>query len=136
MPEHNILSGAETLRNLQINDSFKYFLVMKKGLDNSENTMKISETAERCKRLKLKPLQKLDLLCKYILPAMYHLLFTDLTSNNTLNQLDQIIKRTAKDFFHLPTSTSDRLVHSRVKDGGLGVPRLLDVVRAAHMYET
>lgn len=99
MPEYKILSGANTLRNLQINDSFKYLgatFSAAKGLDNSENTMKISETAERCKRLKLKPLQKLDLLCKYILPAMYHLLFTDLPSNNTLNQLDQIIKRTAR----------------------------------------
>lgn len=68
----------------------------------------------------MKLLQKLDLLCKYILPAMYHLMFTDLPSNNTLNKIDQTIKRFVEDFF-----ICQRPPHSKVKDGDLGVTRMV-----------
>lgn len=48
-------------------------------------------------------------------------MFTDLPSNNTLNQIDQTIKRLVEDFF-----ICQRPPHSKVKDGGgLGVTRMM-----------
>lgn len=123
MPEAEILSGDDTLQNLRVNDNFRYLgatFNAVRGLDNSDGINKISEVAARCTKLKLKPTQKLDMLCKFILPSMYHLLFTDLPSGNTLNGLDQTIKRTVKEIFHLPASTSDGLIFGRIRDGGLG----------------
>lgn len=84
MPNNEIFFGHDTLRNLHINGKFRYLgetFCAATGRGLSENFKKISEIAERCTRIKLKPIQKLDLLCKYILPAIYHLLFTDLPSN-------------------------------------------------------
>lgn len=51
---------------------------------------------------------------------MYLLMFTDLPSNNTLNQIDQTIKRLFEDFF-----ICQRPPHSKLKDGGLGVTRMV-----------
>lgn len=51
---------------------------------------------------------------------MYHLMFTDLLSNDTLNQIVQTIKRLVEDFF-----ICQRPLHSKVKDGGLGVTRMI-----------
>lgn len=113
MSEVNILSGIDSLRNLRVNEDFRYLgatFNAARGLDNSEGVKKISEAAARCARLKLKPTQKLDMLSKFILPAMCHLLFTDLPSGNTLHDLDQVMKRTVKEMYHLPASTSDGLI--------------------------
>lgn len=69
----------------------------------------------------------------YVLPAYYHLLLVDPQSKVNLEKLDSTIKQTAKDFFHLPASTSNGLMYCRKGDGGYGLPKLSDMVRAAHL---
>lgn len=85
----------------------------------------------RCSRLALKPRQKLDLVSKYLLPAYYHLFIADLPSLNGLTALDAEIRRRVKIFMHLPEKISAGIIYGRRKDGGLGLPKLEDLVRAA-----
>lgn len=81
----------------------------------------------------LKPLQKVELLTKYIMPGFYHLLIADPPSDTGLIKLDREIRTIIKDAFHLPHSTTNQLLYSRRRDGGLRIPRLIILVTAANL---
>lgn len=70
---------------------------------------------------------------KFVLPAFYHLLINDLPAKINLGRMDVALKAVCKEVFHLPTSVSDGLLHCRMSYGGCGLPRLQDMVKAAHL---
>lgn len=87
------------------------------------------DAAERVARLLLKPMQKLYLLTKHVMPGFYHLLVTDPPSQNKIKEVDRSIRGVVKRIMHLPSSTTDALIYSRRLDGGLGIPRLKNLVK-------
>lgn len=119
-----------------VEEEFRYlgaWFSVGRGLDNSSNVEQVVATCQRCQRLRLKPRQKLELITKFVLPANYHLLIADLPAKTNLGRMNVALKAVCKEMFHLPTSISDGLMHCRMSDGGCGLPKLQDMVRAAHL---
>lgn len=89
------------------------------------------EIVERAKALPLKPMQKLELLTKYLFPRFTYGLISSPPSQSTLAGIDQIIRTEAKRILHLSTSTSSEFLYSPKRVGGLGLLQLEKMVPIA-----
>lgn len=76
-----VTTQGAVLKNVASTEEFRclgaHFSV-NEGLSNWNNSKKVLEAAERCNALRLKPRQKLDLLCRYDIPGYAHLLISDI----------------------------------------------------------
>lgn len=134
--EVNVRVGDQDLRNYGADEQLNYLGVsftVAEGVCCEKFLEEIMAAASRVGRLALKPRQKFELLTRHVLPGYYHLLICDLPSGNKLQLLDQKIRALVKDFYHLPKSTSNGLLYCKKIDGGLGLPKLEDMVRAANL---
>lgn len=135
-PATTLMIRGAAVRTYGVEEEFRYlgaWFSVGRGLDNSSNTEQAVAACQRCQRLRMKPRQKLDLMTKFVLPAFYHLLIADLPAKINLGRMDVALKAVCKEMFHLPTSVSDGLLHCRMSDCGCGLPKLQDMVRAAHL---
>ncbi|XP_046666829.1 uncharacterized protein LOC124358570 [Homalodisca vitripennis] len=124
------------LRNFGIDEPFSYLgalFTVHRGLSNSNAYLSIRDAATRCSRLSLKPMQRLNLLCSYVLPAFFYRLIADPPGLVALRELDAFLRSLIRTMLHLPSAVASSYVHMRRADGGLGVPRLVDLVRAANV---
>jgi hypothetical protein len=103
------------------------------GLVNDVVYNGVMDASTRIGRLALKPMQKLELLYTYVLPGFYHLMIADPPSLPNIRLLDSALRRLVRVFFHLPSDVNDAFFHTRKADGGLGLPRLEHLVRAANV---
>ncbi|KAI4475667.1 hypothetical protein M0804_014163 [Polistes exclamans] len=88
---------------------------------------------ERVKKLALKPYQKVDLISTYLVPHYLFQLTTAVPNISQIRALDQELRVVIKDIYHLPQSTTNGLIYSGKKDGGLGFPKLEIVVVSASL---
>lgn len=95
-----------------------------RGISSDESIADLVAGAGRLRALSLKPLQKLTLIQAYILPRYMYGWCTELPSAPALSRLDGELRLVVKEMFFLHHSTTDRLLYTRPRDGGLGFPRL------------
>lgn len=84
--------------------------------------------AQKLDNLPLKPTQKIEILCQYLVPKLSFKLEMAGTEAKTLNILDQTIKKYVKHFLHLPAYTCDGLLYSKRSFGGLSIPKLCTTI--------
>jgi hypothetical protein len=99
-----------------------------KGIDLTEMGEHLTSVLRRVKRLRLKPTQKLHLLQTYLVPHYLHQLVIAAPALTALKAIDQEVRVAIKEFMHLPQSISDGIIYCRKGDGGLGFPKLEQLV--------
>lgn len=79
------------------------------------------EVVKRTKALPLKPMQKLDLLTRYLFPRFTYGLIASPPPHRTLANIDQLIRTEAKHILQLSASTSTEFLYSAKPVRGLGL---------------
>eukprot|EP00061_Rhincodon_typus_P001740 g15637.t1 len=77
----------------------------------------------------LKPQQKVEIVRNYLIPKLKYSLTLGEAHCNTLKAMDQQVRQAIRGWLRLPKDTSIGFIHSTVKDGGLGIPCLLTIIR-------
>ena len=72
----------------------------------------------------LKPSQKVELLRMFSLPRLIYQADHALVGPALLSECDRRVRATVKRWLHLVPFTTDGVLYSRHKDGGLALPRL------------
>lgn len=88
----------------------------------------LTRVIARVKTLKLKPMQKVNLLQTYLVPHYLHQLVMATPSRTLLTDIDQELRVAVKQILHLPQSICNGVVYCGRKDGGLGFPKLQELV--------
>jgi hypothetical protein len=101
------------------------------GIDISGLRAHLAATLRRVKSLALKPHQKVDLISTYLVPHYLYQLVVATPTTTLLRELDQELRVVVKDIFHLPHSTTNGVIYSGKRDGGLGFPKLETLVTAS-----
>lgn len=103
------------------------------GIDIEGLKSNLCSALERVRKLALKPYQKVDLISTYLVPHYLFQLTTAVPNISQIRALDQELRVVIKDIYHLPQSTTNGLIYSGKKDGGLGFPKLEIVVVSASL---
>lgn len=72
--------------------------------------------------------QRLDLLQTFVVPKLLYRLTISLPPRKVLLSMDRILRIHTRRWSHLPPYASKGFLHSSVRDGGLGVPKLSALV--------
>lgn len=114
-----------------VNNSTRYLGVSFTSLGAAESKQiwnYVKEVLEKVERVKIKPQHKVDLLRSYIIPRfIYSLTHTEIYPKMLL-QLDRYIRQTVRKILHLPVSLSNEFFYLPIKDGGLQLSNLHDLV--------
>lgn len=102
-----------------------------RGLNKGLVVPDVLGTIKRIRTLPLKPNQKIELFLKYVLPHFMYSLLISPPSESTLKLLDNNIRQEIKEILHLVPSTATGFIYAPKASGGLGVPRLEQVVKLA-----
>lgn len=124
--------GNDYIKNFGVASPFTYLGVdftLAKSMDSNIHVNRLKGAADRVGRLALKSHQKSTLLMQYVVPASAHRFSIDLPCGNKLKDLDRDIRNTVKRMLHLHPKTTDHLLYTRKRDGGLVFPRLLNQIR-------
>lgn len=78
--------------------------------------------------MKLKPIQKIELLQTYLVPHYFHQLLITTPAKTFLTAMDQKLKVAIKNMLHLPQSVCNGVIYCSKKDGGLDFPKLQELV--------
>lgn len=104
-------------RELAVDEPFRYLgaaFTVHKDLDDEMLAGEVRDAVARCARLSLKPMQKLDLLCKFVLPGYYYRLVADRPGVVKLGELNIFVRTRCLEMLHLPLSVSSHFVHCRM----------------------
>ena len=71
----------------------------------------------------LRPQQRLYALRVHLLPSFVHTLVLGEISQQLLEKMDKIVRKTVRKWLHLPGDTPNAYLHVNVRDGGLHQPR-------------
>lgn len=112
------------LRQLGVNDEWKYLGVRFVGLQVKDNVSELLCQLEKIGRARLKPQQKYLLLRVHLIPKHLHALVLGKTSKQKLESLDVEIRRAMRTWLKLPHDTPIAYFHAKVKVGGLSIPSL------------
>jgi hypothetical protein len=104
-----------------------------KGLTEERLETEFGETLRRVERLALKPHQKAQLITTYIAPHFLHTLILAMVPVTTIRKLDQELRRTIKNIYHLPQCTANGLLYCGKRSGGLGIPKLEVIATSASL---
>lgn len=79
---------------------------------------------ERISRAPLKPQQKMEVLRTFFLPSLFQAMLFNETRGTVLAAADLSIRVCVRKWLRLPHDVSASLIHTPVRAGGLGIPRL------------
>ena len=91
----------------------------------------IENVLDKIKSISLKPQQKIDLLRSYVIPRFIYQLINLENYPTFLKQIDLLIRRTIRSILHLPISLSNEFFYLPVREGGLQMPVMRDIVGLA-----
>lgn len=123
--------GGESLRWIGPDDRVKYLGVEVspwKGVVSKDPSARIQKWILAIGEAPLDPIEKVLLLNNYAVPRIIFEVDHCMASAKTLTEMDRNIKCAIKKWLHLPMCTTDGLLYSRKRDGGLGIVRLARVV--------
>lgn len=102
-----------------------------KGFLKGADIPTITKAINNIKRMKLKPHQKIDLIRIYLLPKFIHGLVANPPPIWMLEYIDDEVRRAIKQILHLHPSTTDGVLYTAKSYGGLGIPRIENIVKLA-----
>ncbi|GLV61308.1 hypothetical protein CBL_21130 [Carabus blaptoides fortunei] len=104
------------------------------SVPRSKCTFRIQGPSYQCGRLRerapLKPSQKLILLKQHLIPRLFYGLQVSSVTAKILSVVDRLIRRTVKKTLHLSKHTGDQFIHTAIRDGGLGIPKMRRIIPA------
>jgi hypothetical protein len=117
--------GGVVVPALSIDEAYKY-LGISMGCTDRANPAetKLKTGLDRVTRAPLKPQQRLYLLRTHLLPSLHHPLVLDKVTDKTLRRLDVAVRKSMRQWLHLPKDVPLAMFHSPVKEGGFGIPQL------------
>jgi hypothetical protein len=92
---------------------------------------RIKNILEKLQKLPLKPHQKIDLLRSHVIPIFIYQLINLELYPKLLKQIDLFIRRTIRTILHLPISLSIEFFYIPVREGGLQIPLLNELIGLA-----
>lgn len=95
-----------------------------KGVSAPNCATQLRDWTKRIDESRLKPSQKMTLLREYTIPRLQYSLDFAGASITSLFEYDRIIRKFTKKWLHLGHHTTDGLLYSAAKDGGLSLSRL------------
>ena len=91
----------------------------------------IKSVLDALQKIALKPHHKIDLLRSHVIPLFIYQLINLELYPKLLKQIDLNIRRTIRSILHLPLSLSTEFYYLPVREGGLQIPLLRDVIGLA-----
>jgi hypothetical protein len=98
------------------------------GISLSDLQADLTQVVKRVQKLRLKPNQKINLLQTYRVPHYLHQLVLATPAARVLKALDQVLRVAIRKILHLPQSTCNCIIYCGRGDGGLGFPKLEELV--------
>ena len=92
-----------------------------KGTIKGFEVGQFKEFIKRARRLPLKPMQKVDLLAKYVFPRYTYGLITSTPSRGVLQEIDQVVRTEVKEILHLPHTINSSFLYTPRRERGLGL---------------
>lgn len=128
-PEAFLWVNGNLVTAINIVTSYKY-LGLRTGLVGSHAEVKgtLSTGLDRLKRAPLKPQQRMYLLRVHLLPRLSHQLVLGEVSASTLECLDRMVRKAIREWLTLPNDTPKPFFHTSVRDGGLGISSIRQMV--------
>ena len=123
----------DAVRGMEPDEVYRYLGTDINALRAKESVQaRLSLWLERLSKAPLKPQQRLRLLADHVLPKLtHHLVLADSVSGRLLRKLDWSVRKSVRGWLHFPHDVSNDFIHSKVKDGGLGVYRYVVPVQLA-----
>lgn len=106
---------------------------LSEGLECGALIDKLVKAVSRARGLALKPLQKVNLIVERIIPKFLYGLILSSPKVTRLQMADQQVRAAIKEILHLHPSTTDHVLYARKRDGGMGIPRLAELVHLASL---
>lgn len=126
--------NQEPIRLLGISDQCKYLGIQFTPLGAVDHKAIVANLRLALKTLSkapLKPQQKTLMLRMYLIPRfIYSFIYTECYPK-LMGQQDRLIKRWLKQTLRLPSSTTNEFFYIPIKEGGLGIGRLFDIIGLA-----
>lgn len=122
------------IRLLGVNDQCKYLGIQYTPLgavDSRVSVSKIKLALESLSKAPLKPQQKVLMLRSYLIPRFIHTFTHTECYPKLMGQQDRLIRRWLKQTLRLPMSISSDFFYLPIKEGGLGIGKLYDIIGAA-----
>jgi hypothetical protein len=89
---------------------------------------KVRDAMDKLAAVRLKPQCKVDLLRAHLIPRFVYPLVHTEAYPKMLYQLDRYVRKVVKNILHLPTELSTAFFYLPIKEGGLQLPVLRDIV--------
>ncbi len=127
----SLIVDGKLVRALPITTAYKYLGVdiSPSGVDRVGPEKKLQSELDNIKGCKLKPQQKVAIIRDHVIPALNHsLVLSDITVNK-LVKLDTMIRGSIRSILKIFHDTPNSFLHSRIADGGLGIPCLATSAR-------
>ena len=125
-PKPFIKINGEEVPAVSFEETYKY-LGVKLGAGTPRHKdiletlkLKLSRIDKSC----LRPQQRLMALRRHIVPSLYHVLIFSKATKGSLLTLDRSVRHFVRKWCHIPKDTLNSMIHSDIKDGGLGIPAL------------
>lgn len=128
----NLQVQGTPMKSFGVADPFTYLgldFTLQQGFSNRHHLNTLVKSAGRVRRLSLKPHQKVNLLMSYVVPAFAHRLTIDPPGTAELLRVDTRLRGEVKKMLHLHPTTTDGILYTRKRDGGLGFPHLVQQVK-------
>ncbi|CAF4103826.1 unnamed protein product [Rotaria magnacalcarata] len=122
------------IRLLGINEQCRYLGVLFTpfgAVDPRATVTELRSALESLKKAPLKPQQKLLMLRSYLIPRFIFSFINTECYPKLIGQQDRLIRRWLKEILRLPKSVCSEFFYLPIKDGGLGVGKLYDIIGIA-----
>ena len=117
--------GGEPLKAVAYDTCFKYLGIKFNPLGKYKaNITSFQEMITRLRKAPLKPYQKLELLRANVIPKILHSLVLGRLTKGLLQGFDKVVRQFVRDVTGLTEDIPISFYYTRIKDGGLGLPKM------------
>lgn len=121
-------ANGSPLKAIGVLDSWKYLGIEFIGSKIGNSKVDMTDDLIKVDKAPLKPQQRVKMLTTGIIPKYLHSLILGKTNAGRLEAIDANIRKYVRKWLHLPNDTPLAYFYTRVKSGGLGIPRLRESV--------
>ena len=126
--------NREPIRLLGVNDQCKYLGIQYTPLGAVDPRVAVSKlklALTSLSKAPLKPQQKVLMLRSYLIPRFIHTFTHTECYPKLMGQQDRLIRRWLKQTLRLPLTVCTEFFYLPIKEGGLGIGKLYDIIGAA-----
>jgi len=118
-----------SMATLSIVDTYKY-MGLQTGVQGTRNhyRLQLESMLKSLTEAPLKPQQRMAIARCNLMPKLYHGLVLAAQTAKGLETLDRIVRANIRKWLRLPNDTPLGFFHAKARDGGLGIPRLRNVI--------